>query len=162
MRPSVTLSTLFGVLLVTAGTASPLAGQPNVVPSGQTFMCTPVAVWDGDGPIWCDEGQRIRLAGIAAREMDGTCSPGHPCPEASAEAARDELVRLLGGPKGRLGTGHIKVSASPLTCQSVGGGGGSRTAAWCSTASGVDLNCAMMASGKALRWDRYWGRHTCP
>lgn len=44
-----------------------------------TFVCTPVAVWDGDGPIWCKEGPKIRIAGIAAREMDGTCSRGHPC-----------------------------------------------------------------------------------
>ena len=30
-----------------------------VIPAGQTFTCTPVAVWDGDGPIWCEEGPRI-------------------------------------------------------------------------------------------------------
>ena len=32
-----------------------------VVPAGEVFTCTPVSVWDGDGP-------RVRLAGIAARE----------------------------------------------------------------------------------------------
>ncbi|MFN4040018.1 MAG: thermonuclease family protein, partial [Erythrobacter sp.] len=68
------------------------------IPAGQTFTCTPEAVWDGDGPVWCEEGPRIRLAGIAARELDGTCSPGHPCPDASAETARDALVRLVGKP----------------------------------------------------------------
>jgi endonuclease YncB( thermonuclease family) len=50
-----------------------LALAVTVVPAGQTFACTPVAVYDGDGPVWCAEGPRIRLAGIAAREMDGTC-----------------------------------------------------------------------------------------
>jgi endonuclease YncB( thermonuclease family) len=150
-------STLLAFTVPTSG----IAGKPSVVPSGQTFTCTPVAVWDGDGPIWCDEGPRIRLAGIAAREMDGSCSPGHPCPDASGEEARDALVGLLGGPRGRLGTGHVRVAAPPLTCRSVGGGGGNRTAAWCSTAAGVDLNCAMVASGKALRWARYWGSHRC-
>jgi endonuclease YncB( thermonuclease family) len=45
----------------------------SIVPAGQTFQCTPTRVWDGDGPIWCGEGPRIRLSGIAAREMDGSC-----------------------------------------------------------------------------------------
>ncbi len=27
----------------------------SVVPTGQSFTCTPVAVWDGDGPVWCAE-----------------------------------------------------------------------------------------------------------
>lgn len=133
----------------------------QIVTSGASFTCTPTAVWDGDGPIWCAEGPRIRLAGIAARETDGSCSPGHPCPAASAQDARDHLVGLLGGAKGRLSTGHIRVSARPMLCRSDGGAGGSRTAAWCVTASGVDINCAMIASGRALRWKRYWRGHRC-
>lgn len=48
-----------------------------IVPAGEAFTCTPEAVWDGDGPVWCKEGPRIRLAGIAARELDGSCSDGH-------------------------------------------------------------------------------------
>src|SRR4028118_43364 len=52
------------------------------------FICTPVEVWDGDGPIWCAEGPRVRLAGIAARELDETCRPGHPCPRARGRRAR--------------------------------------------------------------------------
>jgi endonuclease YncB( thermonuclease family) len=35
--------------------------------AGAAFTCTPVRVWDGDGPIWCAEGPKVRLAGIAAR-----------------------------------------------------------------------------------------------
>lgn len=62
---------------------------------GAPFNCTPVAVYDGDGPIWCAEGPRIRLAGIAAQELDETCRPGHPCPAGSG-AARDALARLPG------------------------------------------------------------------
>jgi len=45
-----------------------------IVPAGQTFQCTPTRVWDGDGPIWCSEGPRIRLSGVAAHEMDASCS----------------------------------------------------------------------------------------
>ena len=136
-------------------------GQVPVIPAGETFNCTPEAVWDGDGPIWCAEGPRIRLAGFAAREMDGSCSPGHPCPSASGEEARDKLVEFLGGATGRLTHGHIKVSAPKMACVSDGSAGGNRTAAWCVTSYGVDLNCAMVGSGKALIWDRYWRDHQC-
>ncbi len=133
----------------------------QVVAAGQSFTCTPVRVWDGDGPIWCAQGPRIRLAGIAAREMDGSCRPGQPCPSASAERARDHLVRLIGRDVGRSREGHVLVRGAPLACRSAGSGGGSRTAAWCITASGIDLSCAMVASGLALRWSRYWNRHQC-
>lgn len=66
----------------------------SIVASGQTFTCTPTHVWDGDGPVWCAEGPHLRIAGIAAREMDGTCRSNQPCPDASAVEARDALVQL--------------------------------------------------------------------
>jgi endonuclease YncB( thermonuclease family) len=139
-----------------------LALALQIVASGQAFTCTPVRVWDGDGPIWCAEGPRIRLAGIAAREMDGGCSPGHPCPRASAIAARDHLVRLVGRPVGTSREGHILVRGSPLSCRSAGSAGGNRTAAWCVTRGGIDLSCAMTRAGMAARWERYWGARSCP
>ena len=133
----------------------------QVVAAGITFNCTPTAVWDGDGPIWCAEGPKVRLAGIAAREMDGTCNPAQPCPAASAGSARDALVNLLGGAKGQLKSGHIRVRAPAMRCRSDGGAGGNRTAAWCVTAADLDINCTMMRSGTTLRWRRYWGNHRC-
>lgn len=133
----------------------------QIVAAGTTFTCTPTRVWDGDGPLWCQEGPRIRLAGIAAREIDGTCRPNQPCPRAGAEAARDHLVSLVGRPVGRSREGHVLVRGAALTCLSEGDGVGSRTAAWCVTAAGVDLSCAMVASRLALRWDRYWRGHRC-
>lgn len=132
-----------------------------IVPAGQSFTCTPTRVWDGDGPVWCAEGPRVRLSGIAAREIDGTCRDGQPCPNVSAEASRDYLVRLIGDPVGRSPEGHILVRGAPLNCLSVGGGGGERTAAWCATMRGIDLSCAMVRAGMALRWDRYWRGHRC-
>jgi endonuclease YncB( thermonuclease family) len=138
-----------------------LALAAAVVAAGQTFTCTPTRVWDGDGPIWCADGPRIRLSGIAAREMDGTCSRGHPCPNASAKAARDYLVHLLGGGKGTASTGHILVSGPALRCTSTGPAGGNRTGAWCSAPAVGDLSCAMVKSGYAAKWDRYWRDHKC-
>lgn len=126
------------------------------VAAGLTFTCTPTQVWDGDGPIWCAEGPKIRLAGIAAREMDGTCRPGHPCPRASAITARDHLVGLIGRKTGVAPTGHVLVRGEPLRCKSDGSGKGSRTAAWCVNRKFGDLSRAMVRSGYALKWGRYW------
>lgn len=133
----------------------------SVVPAGQFFTCTPIAVWDGDGPIWCAEGPHIRLSGIAAREMNGSCSAGHPCPAADAVAARDHLVALLGTRRGVRPTGHIIVAGPPLRCQSAGFAGGKRTAAFCSSPRSGDISCAMVRSGLAAKWDRYWQGHRC-
>jgi endonuclease YncB( thermonuclease family) len=132
-----------------------------VIPAGQSFECTPTRVWDGDGPVWCAEGPRIRLSGIAARESDGTCRTNQPCPKASAEASRNALVALVGKSTGRSGEGHILVRGPTMQCRSVGSGGGTRTAAWCVSPKGGDLSCAMIRGGWALRWDRYWRDHRC-
>jgi endonuclease YncB( thermonuclease family) len=133
----------------------------SIVASGQTFTCTPTHVWDGDGPVWCAEGPHLRIAGIAAREMDGTCRTNQPCPAASAIEARDALVQLMGGARGTISTGHVVVRGPRLTCRSEGGAGGNRTAAWCQLPSGADLSCAMIKTGTVLRWDRYWKGPAC-
>ena len=126
-----------------------------IVAAGAEFTCTPTRVWDGDGPIWCAEGPKIRLAAIAAREIDGSCKPGHPCPDASGTAARDALVVLLGGAKGRSREGHVLVAGKPLRCTSEGSGKGDRTAARCWTSGHLEINCAMVRRGYALRWPTY-------
>jgi endonuclease YncB( thermonuclease family) len=132
------------------------------VPSGNVFPCTPTAVYDGDGPIWCKEGAKIRLQGIAAREMNGECRPGHPCPSASPIVARDTLVRFLGGPKGVIKkTGHILVKAPTMRCTSHGNARGERTAANCTLPGVGDLSCAMVRTGTVARWTRYGGDSLC-
>ena len=133
----------------------------SIVTAGQTFTCTSTHVWDGDGPIWCAEGPHVRLSGVAAREMDGTCRPGHPCPDASPTQARDALVRLLGRARGTYSTGHVVVAGPKLTCRSEGSAGGNRTSAWCRMPTGADLTCAMIRTGTVLRWDRYWKGPAC-
>jgi endonuclease YncB( thermonuclease family) len=137
------------------------AGAALAVPAGIAFDCTPVRVWDGDGPIWCAEGPRVRLSGIAAREIDGTCRGNQPCPEATAEESRDALVDLIGGKTGTSPEGHILVRGPALRCLSTGGAGGSRTGAWCVSPKSGDLSCAMVRGGWALKWDRYWHDHRC-
>jgi endonuclease YncB( thermonuclease family) len=112
------------------------------------FVCTPIAVYDGDGPIHCREGQKLRIAGIAAREIDGGCRPGHPCPRSSGIAARDALVNLLGGPRGRWKTGHITVRYGTMRCHKVGRSY-DRVVARCTLNDGRDLGRAMIATATA-------------
>ena len=142
------LALLFAALSSCAGWARPFV---PIVPKGERFTCTATRVWDGDGPIWCDEGPRIRLARINAQELKGGCRPGAPCPRASGVAARDHLVQLLGGARGRTRDGHILVARLRLACLSDGWGKGDRTAAWCSI-GGRDLSAMMVAGGFAARW----------
>jgi endonuclease YncB( thermonuclease family) len=132
-----------------------------IIPAGQTFQCTPTAVWDGDGPIFCAEGPKIRIAGVGAREMDGSCRPNQPCPAVTSIEGRDRLVTLLGGPKGTTADGHIIVRSPTMICRSVGSAGGSRTAAWCRSPAVGDLSCAAVRAGGAVRWPRFWRGHQC-
>lgn len=90
-----------------------LLAAAAVVPAGQSFRCTPVRVWDGDGPVWCAEGPHVRLAGVAAREMDGTCRDNQPCPRVDPSSARDTLVQLVGSAVGWWGR---RQSDSGLVC----------------------------------------------
>jgi endonuclease YncB( thermonuclease family) len=132
-----------------------------IVAEGESFACTPVRVWDGDGPIWCAEGPRIRLSGIAAREIDDSCKGEQPCPKTSGPDARDALARLIGTITGRSSEGHLLIKGPTMRCVSVGGAGGSRTAAWCVSPKAGDVSCAAVKAGFALRWDRYWKGHKC-
>lgn len=154
--------TLFSALLILLGLAHPNEASAEVLPAGKSFACTPVAVWDGDGPIWCAENHiKVRIAGVAAREMDGSCRPNQPCPQVGAIDARDRLVRLLGGARGTFADGHVAVRSPRMTCRSDGSAGGSRTAAWCISPIFGDLSCAVVREGGALKWPRYWRDHRC-
>lgn len=125
---------------------TPEATHSAVKPSARrteadgTFRCTVTGVHDGDGPIYCAEGQKIRLQAIAAREADETCRPGHPCPAASGAAATAALRRLA--------------LRKVLRCEATGTSY-SRITAWCRTAEGVELNCAMVRGGTVAYWRRY-------
>jgi endonuclease YncB( thermonuclease family) len=108
--------------------------------AGDRFSCTVTKIHDGDGPIWCAEGPKVRLTAIAARELDETCQPGHPCPDASGASALAELTRLAAG--------------QVLSCEQ-SGTSYHRVTAWCWRPDGRELNCAMVKSGKALHWRKF-------
>jgi endonuclease YncB( thermonuclease family) len=125
--------------------AAPVAATFEAAPVGETdpdaFTCTVTGVHDGDGPIYCAEGPKVRLHAIAAREVDdGGCRPGHPCPEASAQSVRNALRRLTMG--------------QTLSCVATGESY-DRITAICARPDGTELNCAMVERGYAARWDRY-------
>lgn len=102
------------------------------------FACDVAYVNDGD-TLRCQDGTRVRLHGISARETDGSCSPGHPCPAASASMSRAALTELAG---------------RRITCVQTGTSY-ERVNAICRNASGVEINCAMVERGAALVWDRF-------
>jgi endonuclease YncB( thermonuclease family) len=103
------------------------------------FECQVTRVHDGD-TLTCSSGVRVRLNAINARELDGSCGTGHPCPAASANAARDYLARLA--------LGQI------LACRQTGTSY-NRVTAWCARENGSDLSCAMIRSGMAAPWERF-------
>ncbi|WP_396592821.1 thermonuclease family protein [Brevundimonas sp. R86498] len=123
---------------VTSGAAAPEAGTPGEAAPAR-FDCDVAAITDGD-TLRCADGTRVRLHALAARERDETCSPGHPCPEASGAAATAALRRLAGG--------------QALSCERTGRSY-ERITAVCWTRAGEEINCAMLRSGTVVVWDRY-------
>ena len=139
-------------LLPLLGAVGATSVRSQGYPAASTrFVCTVASVTDGD-TFRCRETEatgreiRVRLSGVSARERDRSCSPGHPCPVASAEAASAELRRLALGQQ-------LQCRLANMTY--------GRRAAFCRRSDGLDLSCAMVASGAAARWDSHWGRHRC-
>lgn len=102
------------------------------------FACDVAYVNDGD-TLRCRDGTRVRLHAIAARETNNSCSPGHPCPTASAATSTAALTRLAG---------------NRITCLRTGQSY-ERVTAICHNISGVEINCAMVQSGAAVFWERF-------
>lgn len=111
----------------------------QTVPRRATLSCPVASITDGD-TLRCRDGTRIRLHAVAARETDETCSPGHPCPEATSTAATRELRRLAAG--------------RTLQCEPTGRSY-DRITAICWTPQGIEINCAMVRSGTTLVWARF-------
>lgn len=156
---------VLAICAVFSGSGSVYANEPvPIIEAGKPFLCTPTAVWDGDGPIWCEEGPRVRLSGINAQEMDEpACKEGFPCVDVTGVLARDALVNLVGTPTGEISPhGHIMVEGPTMTCVSDGGARGVRTAAFCVSPKSGDLSCKMLEGGWVAKWPKYWGDYNCP
>jgi endonuclease YncB( thermonuclease family) len=97
---------------------------------------TVVRVHDGD-TLTLAGGTRIRLAGIDANEINGSCH--NACAPLSAKAAHDALATLVL---------HQRIDCEPT------GTSYKRIVAWCSIGR-TDLSCAQVASGAAIVWQRY-------
>ena len=144
-----------------AGCGSAEADQPRegARPSSQPadgavtgFRCTVASITDGD-TLRCSETEadgkqiRVRLSGIGARERDGSCSPGHPCPAATPEEAAGTLATLVEGQQ--------------LMCSDEGRTHGRRSGFCRRVSDDLDVSCAMLESGTVERWDRHWKGHRC-
>lgn len=116
-----------------------------LVATGQPFACVVVNVHDGD-TMRCADGIRIRLQGIDANELDGTCH--HECASRTAEQARRHLEEVA---LGRL------ASCTPT------GTSYRRITAWCAVkpinGRPVDLSCEQVAAGIAVIWRKFDPRH---
>lgn len=125
-------------LLFAAAAAAPAA-----------FPCTVIRVHDGDGPLWCRQGPKVRIAGVQAPDFESAspCRTGradYVCSDAKARASR-RIVEAL-------------VLNKTLRCQPVDRSY-SRVVARCTLPDGRSLSCATIAAGAAVRWDRYWRRY---
>lgn len=132
------------ILVVVCAFSATLLWRPSEV-EGTTaaertydFACDVAYVNDGD-TLRCRDGTRVRLHAIAAREKDGSCSPGHPCPSASAPTSMVALERQAGGRINCIQTGTSY----------------NRVTAICDNEQGVEINCAMVESGAASVWDKF-------
>lgn len=123
------------------------------------FVCTPVAIWDSDGHLWCAEGPRIRIAGVAGRELDGSCRSNQPCPALDPLTARLRVIRAIGGRvTGTMPTKHLRIVAPAMRCVGYEMSH-TRVVASCTLASGADLRCSLLKAGAVVEWASYSRRY---
>lgn len=106
-----------------------------------SFTCAVIQVHDGD-TFRCADGTRVRVAGVDANEMNGTCH--NVCAPMSAVKARDYAAGLIL---------HQRIACQPV------GTSYKRVVARCTLPDGRSLSCALLAHGAAVRWDRYWKQY---
>lgn len=128
MQPKVILISLaLGMGAVAPGhpATPPLHGQARVV----------------DGDTLTVAGVKVRLSGMDAPETDQVCLDPAGSMQPCGIASRDGLTRLIG--------------SAAVTCEPSGQDVYHRTLASCRSASGQDLQEAMVAQGLALSFRRY-------
>lgn len=112
-------------------------------------ICSVVKVHDGDGPLWCANGVKIRIAGIQAPDYENA----EPCRKSRSayvcsDVAANRSQRIVSG----------LVLHRTLTCRPVDHSY-NRVVARCNLPDGRSLSCATIAAGAATRWDSYWRRY---
>lgn len=113
------------------------------------FTCEVVKVWDGDGPIHCANGAKIRVAGVQAPDFTSAepCRKrrrGYVCNDAKAIAAKRVAESLTLGKR--------------LVCQPVDRSF-QRIVARCTLPNGNSLSCSLIARGAGTKWQTYWTRY---
>ncbi|SFP98877.1 thermonuclease family protein [Sphingomonas rubra] len=116
------------------------------------FVCQVVRVHDGDGPLWCRSGEKVRVAGIQAPDFANAAPCRRPaarraaytCDDAAATRSRRVVERLTLNQR--------------LTCRPVDRSY-RRIVARCTLPDGRSLSCATIAAGAANRWNTYWRRY---
>ncbi|RXD04907.1 hypothetical protein EQZ23_07145 [Sphingomonas sp. UV9] len=122
-----------------------------IVPA-TAFSCIVTRVHDGDGPLWCSSGIKVRIAGVQAPDFESAspCRAEDPrrvnyrCDNAAAKRSHQIVERL--------------VLRKTLRCEAIGRSY-SRIVARCTLPDGRSLSCATIAAGAAVRWERYWRQY---
>jgi endonuclease YncB( thermonuclease family) len=116
------------------------------------FLCTVTHAHDDDRPLWCSSGAKFRIAGVQAPDFE-SASPcrtadlrrvNYRCDNAAAQRSQQIVERL--------------VLRQTLRCEATGKSY-ARVVARCMLPDGRSLSCAAIASGAAVRWDRYWRQY---
>lgn len=116
------------------------------------FTCDVVRVHDGDGPLWCRSGEKVRVAGIQAPDFESA----EPCRRPDARRGNYTCDDRAAARSHRIVSGLV--FGKRLTCQPTGKSY-SRIVARCTLPDGRSLSCATIAAGAAVRWEQYWRKY---
>ena len=116
------------------------------------FICQVVKVHDGDGPIWCLNGRKVRIAGVQAPDFESAApcrdrrriAGNYTCDDAAARQSQRIVEQL---------TLNQRLQCSPVDRSYA------RVVARCTLSDGRSLSCATIAAGAAVRWLSYWRRY---
>lgn len=122
------------------------------------LLCLAIALHDVDGPIRCQTGEVVRLAGIGATELDGSSRPGQPGIPGDPFAQRRTMAEAIGGgigPDNRRPDGYLRLARPVQLSCDVTGQSWKRLVAWCRLPDGRDASCVAIGAGVAERWPRF-------
>jgi len=116
------------------------------------FTCDVIRVHDGDGPLWCRSGQKVRIAGVQAPDFENAQPCQRPVARRTAYTCDDQAARRSRTIVERLVL-HRRLSCQPVDRSY------SRVVARCTLPDGRSVSCAVIAAGAAGAWPTYWRRY---